>query len=614
MNQKTRKILFYGLASLVLLLALILIVLNLTNKTYSISFYDNDTIIESVSVEKGQVITDKQIKAVEEMIELNDYDYKIYWSLSKDDLIVADFSEIVSDTNVYLYRIKNEYLIDTSMIEHLNYQITQDGPIVKGSVIVLEIFDTFDNQYLQIDVNGSEVIPTDGKYYITIDGPTTITSSVKSPLTIQEVLFTDKVYSGTPKEVDYKLYDIDGKEVDLDVTVTYRNSNQDVVSEIINAGKYFVTFSLDDEQYYLKEKTIEVEVEKKAPSLTVSDKQFTYDEAVHALLPSDVITDSDGEIVFINNDNINVGKYFVTVKVLETINYLEAIVNVEVEIVPGTLSNIDMPDIGHGFVGELLGDVVVEGEGGTFEWVNPNTPLIVGQNQYQLKFTSYDPGYLPLIIDVIVDTLTIDEMKEQVISERSYVLDDIDVGSEVTELPKLPVDGTLLDTSIIWFSNNNVIKIDESGFCHVIGNPGVYNVILTGMVVFGNTVDYITLMFDFIIPTIEEIEVEKFDSEKPVEIAEVSQVEEPVEHEKIVIYNEMKVDMISKPRVEKAQIVAVIIKGRFIISSESAVSNEISEIILWLILTNGAGGSHSLLKNKSIIYKTSLEKGEVKYV
>ena len=511
-----------GFGSLILLLGIVtLFFLLLSNITkpipnhYFINFYDGDTLVTTEKLEEGSVISDERLTEITNMCLDDKYDYKYLWSVNKDTYIEAFFKSIVKDTDVYLFKYLDEFEITVKEHDSFNYELLTDGPIIEGSNVEFSIEQLLNPKQYHMNVyaNNQLIVQNEnGNYLIeNINEDTCISVRYLEIMYLEFILSDVYIYDSSPHELDYVVKDYEGNEKDIsDILIRYYDTSGNEVDKVINAGKYKASMTYIGSEYYIDAINTEFVVDKAKPTINVVDKYVYYDSSPQGFDILDVETNSDGQIVFSNNSNIDVGSYEVDISIGESPNYYAVSTKAYINILQAKpiISKNPIADVG--FEGRMLGDVgITDGVAnvpGTFRWKDPDKVLDVGTHEYALVFEPVDKhNYQSIELLISVETITYIEQLERIKSERIKLLDSIDLDS----IDKLPTKSTSIKADIIWMSLSSTVMVNGSGAITVIGSPGSYTVDIIGIMMFGDTAEYVTITLNVVIDTGGGIQVSR---------------------------------------------------------------------------------------------------------
>lgn len=600
-------------------------------KSYNIYFYDNDELIANLNLDIGETLSDKELKDIELLVE-NEYNYYLVWSADKDIYEPVDFSKIKYDTFVYLFRLESEFEIIIEDSKLYSYEIITDGPIKNGSNARIHIKHNVDTtkHHPVVRSNGHIIHPNvDGYYDIeNITKDVFIEIDYLEIITINPII-KNYVYDGLEKEIEYELIDSSGNKLEnKDVDISIYDKDNNLINEIINAGTYKVVYSYIGSEYFAEEREIEIYVSKKVPTIDVSDISLNYTGNPLGFKEEDVITSSDGNVIFENNSHIELGIYEVIIKVLETNNYEELIVIRKLEITKGIPQVIKVPTTSYGHENYKLKDVELK-DGlanipGKFTWKEPNTVLTSNMNEFIYIFTPNDLEHYQIIEGKVgVDVLTPYEALEILKVERDALYEELLPMFEnvINKLPKLPTK-TSSKVNISWISTHTSLSINENGVSTIIGNDGTYKVTLFAYLQFGDTVDYLEYSFNLTIDN-----AKKLNETNNIKLARIAKEESiSTELEEDVENVEADVSVLdsssyqnnncnSEEIKEKDNIQTITRRQKQIYEYQANVNRhrQISEVILWKVISGETsdGSNNNTIKNQTKTnIKTTLMKGD----
>ena len=498
----------FGISVLCIIALLIALLTNMTKplpETYLINFYDGDNLITTEQVNEDEVISNARLEEIANIALDDSLEYKYVWSLRKDSYVKVNFNYLNKDTNVYLYKYLEEYQINVSEDGMFKYEILTDGPILDGSSVLVQIEQTVDPNLYHMNVyaNNQMIAPNDDGNYLIENINSNVDVYVKylDKLYLTPLLNDTYVYDGSIKDVGYIVSDYYGNSVDIkDILIRYYNSSGGLISNLLDAGKYKVEFIYTKDEFYIEDVTCEVEIKKAVPYVNVDDKYVYYDGTPQGFNILDIDTNSDGLITFTNNANIDIGKYLVGIKIHESNNYESVSLDAYLIIEKAKPNISENPIADVGFEGHTLDDVgftdVDVSVEGSFKWKDPSMILVPGVNEYELVFTPVDTvHYYETTLHVEVNVLSHEEQLAHVKAQTDVLENEEDVIIDnrfITEY---------LDADIMWMSLSSVLMVDSGGNITVIGSPGTYTVDIIGIMIFGDTAEYVTVSLNVVIDT-----------------------------------------------------------------------------------------------------------------
>lgn len=594
-------------------------------ENYNIYFFDSDKCIAQVNLDVGKTISTKQLNEIEILIE-NEDNYQIAWSYKKNKYEPVDFSNIHSDTFVYLFKLENEFEILIEDSENYEIEIITDGPIKNGSNAKVNIKHHIDlNKYHPVVKANDKII------YQNIDGYyelKNITSDIIIEIEYLEIIqikpiIKDYIYDGNPKEIEYELIDSNNNLLESkDIEIKIYDSNNNLINEIIDAGTYKVVYSYIGDIYSVEDLEINIEVSKATPTIDVSNIKLNYTGDKLGFRIEDVMTSSDGLITFENNEHIEIGTYEVLIKVSETKNYQAIEITKELEIIKAIPEIIKTPNTTYGHENYKLKDVeLINGLAnipGKFTWEQPNLVLSNNMKEFAYIFIPDDlEHYEKVISKVEVEVLTKFEALEILQIERNKLYEELlpIFENKVNELPKLPTT-TKEKVNISWMSTHTALSIDENGNSKVIGNDGIYNITLFAYLTFGDTVEYLEYSFELEINNAkksneeqnkklvrkiqEETVSDEFDENFETEQIEVNLLE-------IESHNNELAESNSQNKEKENNIRTITTKQKQVYNYQANVNRhrQISEVILWKVISGETsdGSNNILIFNNKIKIK-----------
>lgn len=590
-------------------------------KDYNIYFYEDDKIISHINLDVGETLKEKDLKKIESLIE-NEDNYHLAWSYKKDIYEPVDFSKIYYDTFVYLFRLENEFEIFIEDSEHYEYKVITDGPITNGSNARVHIEHNVDlnTHHPTVRANGHIVHPDIDGYYVfeNINQDILIEVEYLEIITINPII-KDYVYDGLVKEIEYELIDSNKNKLEnKDVEISIYDKDNNLINEIKNAGTYKVVYNYIGTEYYAEDVEVNIYVSKAVPAVNVSNIKLNYTGGTLGFKEEDVITSSDGLISFENNSHVEIGRYEVVIKIAETNNYEAVKITKELEIIKGIPTIIKTPTPSYGHENYKLKDVELK-DGlanivGKFTWKEPNTVLTNNMKEFTYIFTPSDLDHYEIIEGSIeVEVLTPYEALEILSTERERLYEELLPIFEdtITELPKLPTN-TSSKVNINWISTHTALSIDENGVATIIGNDGTYEVILLAYLQFGDTVDYLQYSFNLKINNAKELnetnvklakkaQEESISTELEEEVVETAEIDVSVLDSSIYQNDECNSEEVE----EKDNIKTITTKQKQRYDYQANVNRhrQISEVILWKVISDGASDGNNNIKFLNLRFK-----------
>jgi len=575
--------------------------------------------------------------------------YKIY--------VYANNVEIFADENGY-YQINNitedinikvEYLEILNIVSNMNDSYIYNGENIdityqvfnlnnelidiNNSDIEIKVYDELNNLVSEINNSGQykvvyEYIGDD--YYI--EKVEKEISVNKEKLTIKPLYNDSYDYNNNPINVDYQILNSNNEIINInesDIKITYYDSNNQEFDNIINAGNYKVKYQYVGSLYDIEDVEINIIVNKIKPTISVENKKFTYDGTIKKFEITDVITNSNGEIKFINNENINAGTYEVQIEISESNNYLATSTTAYITINKAATKAINLPTTSLGYEGDTLERVdIIGGEfntEGSFIWNDESEELVVGKKEYRVKFVPTDiNNYEICQMNISVETISYEETLLRIKEDRE-IISGIIGGTfgeklsieEVLAIKNIPLIGLKYQSSITWYSNSNVVSIDHLGNIKYLDVPGIHNITLIGYFRLGNTVEYLRYLVTIEIPeklenvNLNQTENIDLDIEKNKNndfeetVIKEHQYEESDKVEQLVIitptnnYDNYIINITDESIEEKQNKEEIKLEVSY--ETLDGYHEKISEVILWKILTDGASDDNNNinLENKA---------------
>ena len=510
MKKKLDERLGFGFGiSLVVIFILLTCLLTTYTKphpdTYSISFYDQDDLVATEELEVGTVISEERLEEIAKECLNGEEVFKYEWSYDKDKLRSVTFRLLSSDTNVYFFRIYDQFEINVVENETFTYEIISDGPIISGSNVQIKINQNVNpeqyhmsvlanNQLIEINENGNYLVEN-------------INEDIEIRVEYLEILYLefikeDKyVYDSSPHQVDYVVKDFENNIKDIgDILLRYYDNSGKEIDRVIDAGSYKAKLEYLGSDYYIEPIEISFEVDKAKPYISVVDKYVYYDTSPHGFDILDVETNSDGLIEFTNNLHTDVGSYVVDISIKESKNYYSVSTKATLNILQNKPIIEENPIADVGFEGHILDDVGFVGgktdTEGIFKWLDPHQVLDVGIHEYPMIFIPNDPAYEQVELMVRVETISYEEQLRRIKDERMKVEND----QSLLKDNKLDIK-TDIGADIMWMSLSSALMVDGSGNITIIGSPGTYAVEIIGIMMYGDTAEYVTITLNVVIDT-----------------------------------------------------------------------------------------------------------------
>lgn len=598
-----------------------------TDKSFEVRFYDKDTLLEVVHLEEDERISSSRLEEINSLIETYDDLYHIEWSYRKNELVKVDFDKLNTNANVYLFKLKNEYSIKIDESEKYNAKVRHDGPIKYGSKVTIDIDPLVDTTKYHVEVSINGIVQTNNEDYtydINITEDVVVNVALKEIIEIIPNKECKLVYNNIPLFAGYSLVTKEGNLVETnDVLVKYMDESGNVLTHMLNAGRYTVSIEYTGDTYYAPSiETFELVVEKATPSVSLDNNVFYYNAKDQSIDIEDIITNSDGEIVLSNNIFNKPGSYNVIVNIKESKNYKE--INKEFAIVvnKGIPTITSYPVTLEGFEYNTLSSISLDSGVasvlGRFTWVNGSETLTVGANYYQAMFIPDDEFYEIIYLDVLVDTISTVEQLRRIKIDRLDLYNEYKdiLDNNVYGLSDLPTSGNYYDSSITWLSNSSSLMVDRYGNVNLLDSATNKDVTLTALITYGNAAEYVN--FDFtiffveeeivntvyvneeheeveIIPTLDEI-IELLNNNKEIinthefdinDMVIVFTPREIIDNQNINIYEYNDISF------EKAQ--SIILENEhtsiYMYKARCKMKHSISEIILWKIISDSAGAN-----------------------
>lgn len=564
------------------------------------------------------------VYANEEEIFKDENGYYQITNINEDINITVKYLEIlniVSDMNdSYIYNGEN---IDiTYQVFNLNNELIN----LDNNDIEIKIYDELNNEINNINNSGKYLITyhyIGDEYYIENIEKEIIVN--KEKLTIKPLNNDSYDYNNQVINIDYQVLNNNNELVNInksDIEITYYDSNNNVINEIVNAGEYKIIYQYVGSIYDIENVEITIIVNKINPTISIENKEFTYDGTIKQFEINDVITNSDGEIKFTNNENKAVGTYEITVEISESMNYLSTSTKAYIKINKAVPEVIKLPTTSLGYEGDTLEEIdLIDGEfnvKGSFIWKNINQELIVGEHEYEVKFIPDDENnYENYQMNISVSTISYEETLRRIKADREETFSDLEgiIDENLTidnlkEINNLPVIGENYQSSITWYSSNNIINVDQTGNINYLDKEGIYSVTLIGYVELGNTVEYLRFVFTLEIPEIvEKIDLSNDENNNNDNSYEEFNVETDYENESVkqnlVIVNPTNDynNCLNNNFEETDENIQNILDEQELETTYEMMNcyhETISEVILWRILTDGANDDNNNIYNQEI--------------
>lgn len=545
--------------------------------------------------------------------------------INEDINITVKYLEIlniVSNMNdSYIYNGENINI--TYQVFDLNNELVN----INSNDIEIKLYDELNNQIDNINKPGKYKVIYEyigDEYYIENTEKEIIIN--KETLTIKPLNNDSYIYNGENIDINYQVLNSNNEVINIDnndIEITYYDSNNNIIDNIINVGEYKVKYQYIGSVYDIKDVESIIRINKATPIISVLDKEFTYDGTVKKLEISDVDTNSNGEIKFINNENKDVGKYEIIIEISETDNYLSASTTAYIIINKAIPTVINLPSTSLGYEGNYLDSIdITDGEfnvDGSFKWNDETEKLFVGSHEYKLKFIPNDiNNYEICEMNISVSTLSYEETLNRIKVDREDIYESLEgiitnnlTIENINEIKNLPIIAEKYNSTITWYSNSNIINIDNLGNIKYLDIPGKYQITLIGYVQLGNTVEYLRYLFTLeISKEIEHIDLNIDDNqEKETDfeklIIEDYQYDESNKVKVVSIINlnnnyDNYINNIPNESIEEKEYIT---KEELNVSYETndCYQETISEVILWRILTDGASDDNNNinLENKA---------------
>ncbi len=520
--------------------------------------------------------------------------------------------EIKSNMKDHYYYTGSNILIDYGVYD-INNSLVDINDI---EVIITNSNNEVVDEILEVGTYNINYHYTGTTYYVDDYSEEIIVE--KEKLCINPILEDEYVFNNQIIEFDYQILNSLNEIVDIDdISISYYDEQNQIIDNIIDAGRYSIKYHYTGLIYDIDDVVVNIVVNKQVSNIFVENKEFIYDGNVKEITIDDVVTNSDGAITFENNNNINVGKYEVVVKVEESKNYLENSFVVSLTITKATPIITNIPDVNEGYEKGLLSDIdLTNGSSnvdGRFVWKDQNQELVVGNNKYKVLFIPTDSlNYNQVEFEIEVNTISITEMLRRIKVDRNDVYDelrDVLVGN-IDSINKLPIKADKYGSQITWYSNSNIIKVDNLGNIHYLDVDCETTINLVGYINLYNAVEYVSFVFTLNHQTEEVLLTEEVEEEvnEPIELSVDYEIDNNQTYY-INPYQEIRNNIEVKTNEINDEFENIEYQETNIIVYESKCNdlNTISEIILWKILTDSAG-DHVAYKTKEIKQERYIDK------
>lgn len=520
--------------------------------------------------------------------------------------------EIKSNMKDHYYYTGSNILIDYGVYD-INNSLVDINDI---EVIITNSNNEVVDEILEVGTYNINYHYTGTTYYVDDYSEEIIVE--KEKLSINPILEDEYVFNNQIIEFDYRVLNSLNEIVDIDdISISYYDEQNQIIDNIIDAGRYSIKYHYTGLIYDIDDVVVNVVVNKQVSNIFVENKEFIYDGNVKEITIDDVVTNSDGAITFENNNNINVGKYEVVVKVEESKNYLENSFVVSLTITKATPIITNTPDVNEGYEKGLLSDIdLTNGSSnvdGRFVWKDQNQELVVGNNKYKVLFIPTDSlNYNQVEFEIEVNTISITEMLRRIKVDRNDVYDelrDVLVGN-IDSINKLPIKADKYGSQITWYSNSNIIKVDNLGNIHYLDVDCETTINLVGYINLYNAVEYVSFVFTLNHQTEEVLLTEEVEEEvnEPIELSVDYEIDNNQTYY-INPYQEIRNNIEVKTNETNDEFENIEYQETNIIVYESKCNdlNTISEIILWKILTDSAG-DHVAYKTNEIKQERYIDK------
>lgn len=189
------------------------------------------------------------------------------------------------------------------------------------------------------------------------------------------------------------------------------------------------------------------------------------------------------------------GKYYLKVEYIGSEYIVETLLT-SFEIINGKTYIIDMPEYNEVFEGNYLEDVkLLNGKAnveGVFKWKHPKMQIDLSINQCEVEFIPDDRYYDALIFILNIDIISLNEQIRVVQEEREAIIKQLEsIDFENNSLPHI------LRGNVMWFSDNTLICVSENDIVTSKNLESDVLVTFTGIITYGNAVDYVTFTYLF---------------------------------------------------------------------------------------------------------------------
>ncbi len=484
------------------------------NDDYTIKFYEGNQMLQEVKHHKNDYVTQNELDEIIKLVSNTDNNYYLSWSLSKSIFEEVDFTTLNQNANVYLFRFRNEFKVSVVETGQFDYEILQDGPIIYGSNTKIKIMPKSKFYKPTVFANGKEVYSTEeGIYEIT-----QIKKDVVVEVTLKEIITSSPVenviysYDGTMQEFKYVLKNHQNEIITSDeIAVTYFYKGKKV-NAMCDAGEYEVKLYYTGEKYYFETVFYKVTMNKVEPVLDLENPKYKYNGNNQSIEKDNIVTNSDGEISFVNNSFKEVGIHNVIVNIEESNNYLSLTKTVQVEVIKGNPKIMEYPQVAESFYGDTLEDIELIGGGadveGTFFWLNPKEHLYDKTSKCYACFVPKDIdnyNYAYILLDI--NTISIQEMLERIKIDKEETiayLENVDLSKET----QLPIKANRYNADITWLSSTTAYQVGKDGQVTITDEPGEYVVNLVGVLTFRNVAEYVNLTFMVSVTALQPVEIQ----------------------------------------------------------------------------------------------------------
>lgn len=628
MNLKTKNT-FFKLLRFFTIVFFVLVLVSCYSKnekeTYRIKFYDDRIYVDSVELNVGTQISNEQIHNVEKKL----YDYglnseiKYVWSKDRYHLTDVNFKEINYNETVYLFRIKDEYSVSINDSNMFTYELLNKDKIKYGDNVEFMINPIVNLDYYHINVyvnNELIELSEDNLYrfeYVTSD--IDIIVDIKEIVTINPIIeYFD--YDGNIHYASYSLYNKEGKLVEDDTVEIKYFLNGYETDGMSTTGTYDVVFEYIGNKYYVEDTvTATYNVGKVDPYINIEEKEFFYNGEYQGYTIDDIITNSDGNITLINNMNKDVGTYEVIIKIEETNKYFGKEIHITQTINKGIPTINKWPTPSTGFEGYVVNSIPLDNGisnvEGQFIWSNPNKKLEVGTYKYNLLFVPNDSQYETLSKEISVETITIEEALRRIKEERLYLINGYEniLENDVYQMEDLVVIGTKYPVSINWMSSSTILNVNDLGHVNVLDVEGEYEIELFALLTYGDTAEYASFKFtlhigepkaeekvqprmktDNLIPTLNEIGSLIKENQNNKSIMDIIDSRDMTLYNRENIVNQGNVHIIVD--LSENTLLSIIDRQQqmYVYQSRCNRHRQISEVILWRIISDGASDDNSI--------------------